>query len=131
MQLYVDDYLLDINKQGTKEETKTLFASQNSFKEEIRRIFKEVDVKNQAKKAITCLKQTKLVLAYKAEFKQLQARINQDNAVLQTVFKAGLKENVKDGLIHYNKPETLHALIELATQINNRLQERSQQKRRF
>jgi hypothetical protein len=35
------------------------------------------------------------------------------------VFKAGLKENVKDGLVHYNKAKSLHALIKLATRINN------------
>jgi hypothetical protein len=34
-------------------------------------MFREVDAKDQAEKAITYLKQTKLVLAYTAEFKQL------------------------------------------------------------
>jgi hypothetical protein len=40
------------------------------------------------------------------------------------VFETGLKEKVKDGLVYYDKPELLHALIELLTRIDNRLWER-------
>ena len=76
MQPYVDDYLLDAEHKGTKAKTQALFASQIEFKEEIERIFREVDAKNQAKKKITRLRQLTLVLAYTAEFKQLQAKIN-------------------------------------------------------
>ena len=56
IQLYVDDYLLDIEHRGTKEETRVMFASQTEFKQEIGRIFGEVDAKNQAKKRITHLR---------------------------------------------------------------------------
>ena len=100
MQLYVDDYLLNAEHRGTKTETQTLFADQTGFKEEIGRIFREVDAKNQAKKKITRLRQLTLVSAYTAEFKQLQAKINQDNVALCTVFETGLKEKVKDRLIY-------------------------------
>jgi hypothetical protein len=131
MQPYVDDYLLDAEHRGTKDETRTMFASWTEFKQEMGRIFGEVDAKNQAEKRITHLRQTKSVSAYTAEFKQLQARIDWDDAALRTVFEAGLKENVKDGLVHHDKPGTLQALIELATRIDNRLWERSQQKGRF
>ena len=82
MQLYVEDYLLDIKKRGIKNETRALFTSQAKFKKEIGHIFREVDAQNQVEKAITRLKQTSLVLAYTAEFKQLQARIDQNNAAL-------------------------------------------------
>lgn len=131
MQPYVDDYLTDITQHGTKEETRTMFASWTEFKQEMGRIFGEVDAKNQAEKRITQLRQTKSVSAYTAEFKQLQARIDWDDAALRTVFEAGLKENVKDGLVHHDKPGTLHALIELATRIDNRLWERNDQKKYF
>ena len=53
MQLYVDDYLTDITQHRTKEETRTMFASWTEFKQEIGRIFGEVDAKNQAEKQIT------------------------------------------------------------------------------
>lgn len=131
MQPYVDNYLLDAEYRGTKAETQALFAGWTEFKEEIERIFGEIDAKNQAKKKITRLKQTTSVATYTAEFKQLQARINQDNAALRTVFETGLKENVKDRLVHYNKPELLHTLIELATRIDNRLWEQNDQKKYF
>ena len=131
MQPYVDDYLSDTDHRGTKAETRTLFASWTEFKEEMGRIFGEIDAKNQAEKKITRLRQTTSVSAYTAEFKQLQARIDWDDAALRTVFEAGLKENVKDGLVHHDKPESLHALIELATRIDNRLWERNDQKKYF
>jgi hypothetical protein len=76
MQPYVDDYLLDAEHRGTKAETRALFAGWAEFKEEMGRIFGEVDAKNQAEKKITRLRQTALVSAYTAEFKQLQARID-------------------------------------------------------
>ena len=131
MQPYVDDYLLDAEHRGTKAETRALFAGWTEFKEEMGRIFGEVDAKNQAEKRITRLKQTTSVSTYTAEFKQLQARIDWDDAALRTVFETGLKENVKDGLVHHDKPESLHALIELATRIDNRLWERNDQKKYF
>ena len=71
MQLYVENYLLNIKNRGTKDETRALFTSQAEFKKEIGHIFGEVDAQNQAEKAITRLKQTSLVLAYIAKFKQL------------------------------------------------------------
>ena len=131
MQPYVKDYMKDQANRGTKNETQELFKSWDEFKKEMGRIFGEIDEKDQAEKAITRLKQTKSVSAYTAEFKQLQARIDWDDAALRSVYETGLKENVKDGLVHHDKPETLHALIELATRIDHRLWERSQQKHRF
>ena len=47
------------------------------------------------------------------------------------MFETGLKEKVKDGLVHHDKPESLHALIELSTRIDNRLWERDDQKKYF
>ncbi|KAK1909011.1 hypothetical protein P3342_011088 [Pyrenophora teres f. teres] len=93
------------------------------------RIFGEVDAENQAEKAITRLKQTKSVSTYTAEFKQLQSRIDWDDAALRTVFENGLKETIKDNLVHHDKPGDLHSLIELATRIDNRLWERTEQKK--
>jgi hypothetical protein len=46
MQLYVDDYLLDAEHRGTKAETRALFAGWMEFKEEMGRIFGEIDAKN-------------------------------------------------------------------------------------
>jgi hypothetical protein len=128
MQPYVEDYLKSRGTNGEKQDTQELFKSWKSFQEEMGRIFGEVDAENQAEKAITRLKQTKSVSAYTAEFKQLQARIDWDDAALRTVFENGLKEAIKDSLVHHEKPEDLQGIIELATRIDNRLWERNQQK---
>jgi len=130
MQPFVDDYLKSPRLGGEKKETQQLFASWTNFKEEMGRIFGEVDDQNQAEKAITRLKQTKSVSSYTAEFKQLQSRIDWDDAALRTVYENGLKDSIKDGLVHHDKPADLHALVELATRIDNRLWERNQQKAR-
>lgn len=130
MQPYVKDFLKDAQAKGTKDETKELFDSWDNFKKELGRIFGEIDEKKQAERAITRLRQTKSVSSYTAEFKQLQARIDWNDASLRTAFEAGLKENVKDGLVHHDEPETLHDLIELATRIDHRLWERSEQRKK-
>ncbi|KAH7551149.1 reverse transcriptase [Bipolaris maydis] len=131
MQPYVEDFLTDIDNKGTKDETRTLFSSWANFKEELGRIFGEVDAESQAEKAISRLKQTRAVSAYTAEFKQLQARINWDDSALRTVYEAGLKENIKDELVHYDKPKDLYSLIELATRIDTRLWERKEAQRGY
>ena len=130
MQPYVKDFLKDVKGKGTKDETQELFDNWDNFKKELGRIFGEIDEKKQAERAITRLKQTKSVSSYTAEFKQLQARIDWNDASLRTAFEAGLKENVKDGLVHHDEPETLHDLIELATRIDHRLWERSEQRKK-
>jgi hypothetical protein len=130
MQPYVEDYLRDRGSNGEKQDTQDLFSSWDNFKKEMGRIFGEVDAENQAEKAITRLRQTKSVSTYTAEFKQLQARIDWDDAALRTVFENGLKDTIKDSLVHHDKPEDLQAMIELATRIDNRLWERTQQKGR-
>lgn len=127
-QPYVEDYLKSRGTGGEKQDTQNLFRSWNNFKEEMGRIFGEIDAESQAEKAITHLRQTKSVSAYTAEFKQLQSRIDWDDAALRTVFENGLKDTIKDSLIHHDKPETLQATIELATRIDNRLWERNQQR---
>ncbi|KAI1676020.1 Retrotrans-gag domain containing protein [Pyrenophora tritici-repentis] len=112
MQPYVEDFLEDIPNKGTKEETRKLFNAES-----------------QAEKAISHLKQTKSVSAYTAEFKQQQARINWDDSALRMTYENGLKEVIKDELVHYEKPKDLYSLIELATRIDTRLWERKEAQR--
>ena len=46
MQPYVEDFLADIKAKGTRDETRTLFSSWTYFKEEMGRIFGEVDAED-------------------------------------------------------------------------------------
>jgi hypothetical protein len=129
MQPYVEDYLRNVNNIALmRTDTKNLFTSWSNFVDEMKRIFGEVDAENQAEKAITHLKQKKSVSSYTAEFKQLQARIDWDDPALRTVFENGLKDEIKDSMVHHDKPGNLQALIELATRIDNRIWERKKQK---
>jgi ferritin-like metal-binding protein YciE len=122
MQPYVEDYLRNVNNIALmRTDTKNLFTSWSNFVDEMKRIFGEVDAENQAEKAITHLKQKKSVSSYTAEFKQLQARIDWDDPALRTVFENGLKDEIKDSMVHHDKPGNLQALIELATRIDNRI----------
>jgi hypothetical protein len=128
MQPYVEDYLAHPTSATMKPDTRTLFASWSNFRDEMRRMFGEVDAEDQAEKAITRLKQTKSVSSYTTKFKQLQSRIDWDDAALRTVFENGLKDTIKDALVHHDKPGDLQSLVEMATRIDNRMWERSQQK---
>jgi hypothetical protein len=128
MQPFVDDYLANFTTATMRQDTCRLFSSWSNFREEMRRMFGEVDAKDQAEKAITRLKQTKSVSAYTAEFKQLQSRIDWDDDALRTAFENGLKDTIKDALVHHDKPGDLQTLVEIATRIDNRLWERAQQK---
>ena len=56
MQPYVEDFLADVPNKGTKDETRALFSSWANFKEELGRIFGEVDAESQVEKAISRLK---------------------------------------------------------------------------
>ena len=56
IQPYVKDYLQNIEEKERKLDTKKVFRSQDSFIEEIERIFREVDKENQAKRVIIRLK---------------------------------------------------------------------------
>jgi len=130
LQPYVADYLKHPTLSAMKPGTRDLFTSWKNFTDEMERMFGAVDAEDQAEKAITRLKQTKSVSAYTAEFKQLQSRIDWDDAALRTVFENGLKDTIKDALVHHDKPGDLQALVEMATRIDNRLWERSQQRSR-
>ena len=59
--------------------------------------------------------------SYTAKIKQLQSRIDWDDAALRTVFENGLKDTIKDALVHYDKLGDLQALVGIATRISNRL----------
>ena len=129
MQPYLKDYLANRNTLGSKSATRILFASWEGFQLQIKQSFGEIDDEGQAEKAITRLKQHKSVGSYATEFRQLEARIDWDDAALRTTFENGLKDSVKDGMVHHDKPEDLASMIELATRIDNRIWERSQQKK--
>ena len=129
MQPMADDYLQHDKLGDCKDDTQEVFKSWDDFKRHLKNVFGEVDEETQAEQKISRIRQERSVGQYVTEFKQLQARIDWDDAPLKTAFYNGLKEQIKDELIHHDKPDDLQELIELATKIDNRMYERMLQKK--
>jgi len=130
LQPLISDYLDNVDDVSEcKEETTKVFRNWDSFKKEITSMFGEVDEQQQAEKAILAIKQKGSASRYTADFKQLQAKIDWDDAPLKTAYYNGLKENVKDEVSRSNRPDSLSDMVELAVRIDNRLYERSQEKK--
>ncbi|XP_029688387.1 uncharacterized protein [Takifugu rubripes] len=68
------------------------------------------------------------VADYSIRFCILAARSGWNDAALQGVFTQGLSDDLKDELAAREQPETLEALIGLATRLDNRLRERRRQR---
>ena len=86
-------------------------------------MFGEVDEQQQAEKAILAIKQKGSASRYTADFKQLQAKIDWDDAPLKTAYYNGLKENVKDEVSRSNRLDSLLDIVKLAVRIDNQLYE--------
>ncbi|OAG04267.1 uncharacterized protein CC84DRAFT_1095635, partial [Paraphaeosphaeria sporulosa] len=52
-----------------------------------------------------------------------------DDTPLQAAYYNGLKEIIKDELVHHDKADDLDELIELAVRVDNRLYERQTEKK--
>jgi regulator of replication initiation timing len=70
------------------------------------------------------LTQTSSVAVYSTEFRRLQQYISWDDAALRHRFYRGLRNSVKDALVHEPKPGTLSELMETANRLDNRIAER-------
>jgi Retrotransposon gag protein len=70
------------------------------------------------------LTQTSSVAVYATEFRRLQQYISWDDAALRHRFYRGLRNSVKDALVHEPKPSTLLELMEAANRLDNRIAER-------
>jgi hypothetical protein len=130
LQPLTEDYLQNVDDVSEcKVDTKKVFKDWQSFKESITMMFGEIDEEQQAERSITMIKQKGSANRYTADFKQLQSKIDWDDAPLKTAYYNGLKENIKDEMAHNDRPETLKDMVELAVRIDNRIFERAQEKK--
>jgi hypothetical protein len=130
LQPLTEDYLQNVDSiSECKVDTKRVFKDWQSFKNAITLMFGEVDEEQQAERAISMIKQKGSANRYTTEFKQLQSKIDWDDAPLKTAYYNGLKENIKDEIAHNDRPDTLKDMIELAVRIDNRLYERALEKK--
>jgi hypothetical protein len=89
------------------------------------RHFGEIDPSVTSANAIRRLKQGKRpVSVYAAEFRRLASDLNWNDDALISQFMSGLNEELNDFLVHYDLPETVGEMVNLAIKCDNRIFER-------
>ena len=111
-------------------DVKLWMESMARFRIEIRRMFGPSNEANAATRIIQHLQQKKSASEYSTQFQQYAAKTDWDDTALMVMYKRGLKENVKDELMrHGGVLDTLDGLIEAAIEIDDKLFERTMEKR--
>ena len=101
------------------------FTSFQKYSESLTRMYGDPDIVKSKTREINALYQTSSVSTYASEFRRLQAYITWNDQALFDRFYEGLRENVKDGLVHENpRPTLLEDLISAALRIDGRIYER-------
>ena len=67
------------------------------------------------------------VFSYASDFRLHASNLDWNDAALINQFRFGLNDQVKDLLLHYDLPQSLDELINLAIQIDNRIAEHRQE----
>lgn len=110
-------------------ETIESFGDYDRFEQTLLATFGEADEERTKENELRRLTQKGSASQYAAKFKQIAAYLKWDPSYLMGAFYDGLKEHVKDDLYKEDKPNTLNEYIEMAVKIDNRIYQRSLQKR--
>jgi Retrotransposon gag protein len=106
------------------------FTSFQQYSESLTRMYGDPDIVKSITRELNALGQTSSVSAYASEFRRLQAYVAWNDQALLDRFYDGLRDNVKDGLVHENpRPKTLETLITAALRIDARIYERILEKK--
>lgn len=131
MQPLIEDHLgNEADLRLRKDDTERVFKSYNSFKKEMEKIFGEIDEARVAERKLQNLKQRGSASNYTTEFKQLQSKVDWDDAPLIAAYYSGLKDRVKDEIARQDRPDEIDDMVTLAVRIDNRLYERDLEKKR-
>src|SRR5882672_6099661 len=101
----------------------------STFIKELSYVFRDPNQVSSIEHKISQLKQKKSAAQYASDFRRLSSLIEWNDAALSNKYYVRLKENIKDYLTCYDKPETLDELITLSITADNRLYERYLEKR--
>jgi hypothetical protein len=109
-----------------KGDTDGILGTFTKFKEEIRRIFGVSNEDKIAVRLIQHVRQHTSASDYAAKFQEYAQITGWDDSALMTMYRRGLKENVKDELMRTGeKIEDLDDLIRATIEIDDNLYERS------
>jgi len=112
------------------EDPEGIFINFDVFKEELRQVFEIFNERQTAKRVIQHLQQKTSAADYVARFQKYANLIGWDNASLMTMFKRGLKENVKNELMRSGaRFDTIQTLVKIAIDVDDKLYERAMKKR--
>jgi len=121
---YLDKYLRE------KEDEEGIFADFNKFSKVIESIFGIHNSKEVAIRVIQHLTQKTSASEYAAKFQEYSQVTGWDDDALMVMFRRGLKDNVKDELMRDGrKNNDLNDLIKTAIDLDDKLYERSMEKR--
>ncbi|KAH0182341.1 hypothetical protein KCV03_g10361, partial [Aureobasidium melanogenum] len=116
-----------LNGEGDTDGILTSFVN---FKKEIRRIFGISNEDKVAVRLIQHIRQHTSASDYAAKFQEYAQITDWDDSALMTMFRRGLKENVKDELMRAGmKIESLDDLIRASIEIDDNLYERAMERR--
>ena len=122
-------YLEALDDDGD-EEMARMVRSYARFKEEIKKIFGISNEVASAERIIQHIKQRTSASEYAAKFKQYSTVTDWDDDALKTMFRRGLKEEVKDELMRWGGVvDTLEDLVRAAIQLDDALYERRMEKK--
>ena len=112
------------------EDIDNIFSSYDGFKKEIKRIFGTSNEEQTAERNIQHLTQRTSAADFAARFQEQANLTEWDDAALMSMFRRGLKDNVKDELIRWGgELKDLNQLIEAAVELDDKLYERAMEKR--
>src|SRR5271168_2223377 len=130
MQVYTQDLL---TYQATPEEqqplTRQIFGDYAVFKAQIRKIFGEIDPVRKAERELRGLRQSGSAAKYAAPFRMHLMQTGWDEATLTTLFYFGLMDEIKDEIARSVRPTTMEGMIDMAILIDQRMQERREERR--
>ena len=120
---------LDNAYENRKQYTKEIFGSWKRFKEEIKKVFGNVDEERTAERKLMDLRQNGSASEYASKFQQVASKTEWNDDALMAKFYHGLKDSVKDELTRTEKADDLAELIEKAIILDNRWYERNMERR--
>ena len=101
----------------------------NKMQSSVQKTFALDKERNWAVQNLRDFNQTGSATFYSIKFKQYALKTGYDDQFLRCLYYTGLKDSVKDVLVHHEKPKNLEELIQLSIVIDNRLWTRRQEER--